>query len=569
MATKNAKKKSMDSNRQKLMKQKKARQERTLSSTGNTKSSRSPKTPPKYKSGNQGSSSLGYSGVTDASVHSKPMGIISSAAGLRFQDQPVLCFKPNNSGHRELSSKPVMVLSRSRTGDGGVGSQSMPNSSKPLQLSHYSNSSPSSPTHSTSSKDGHELSSVQTSTSHYIPKQHIQLKRKRKNQNTTANGGTGGNATANGARPTFQFKIGMQVGVALGDCFLQLQKLENSMDHLRNVSEDITDVMQCIEQSQPQRRGRKKSESDAAKVQDEQDQMLPLEDVAVLNENLVKWHKDSTKRMKNVSNTVNKLQNKLEDLDEYHAQAQEHAMAQKSSDRTEIERANQAIRELQKELESARKEVDTRNLQMQQMKRNASEPSDLVREKLEKLETKEKELDHDAEIIATQSEELRKESERLLTERDEVRKQKEQWQKMIDEVKDQKAKIEKRESELQTNHKKLLELHETLSEEKKKLHKKAKKIKAREKRLNALRNASTYAQPQTNHGYMVPSSNGSDYAESVQSELTYFSDGDTEIASVNSISDDESQDNYHKQQLSKQVASLNNHLGVPTNSMGY
>jgi len=120
----------------------------------------------------------------------------------------------------------------------------------------------------------------------------------------------------------------------------------------------------------------------------------------------------------------------------------------------------------------------------------------------------------------------------------------------------------------QTNHKKLLELHETLSEEKKKLHKKAKKIKAREKRLNALRNsASAYAQPQTNHGYMVPSSNGSDYAESVQSELTYFSDGDTEIASVNSISDDESQDNYHKQQLSKQVASLNNHLGVPTNSM--
>merc|ERR1719361_1105220 len=248
----------------------------------------------------------------------------------------------------------------------------------------------------------------------------------------------------------------------------------------------------------------------------------------------------STKRMKNVSNTVNKLQNKLEDLDEYHAQAQEHAMAQKSSDRTEIERANQTIRELQKELEAARKEVDTKNLQMQQMKRNASEPSDLVREKLEKFETKENELDHDAEIIATQSEELRKESERLLTERDEVRKQKEQWQKMIDEVKDQKAKIEKRESELQTNHKKLLELHETLSEEKKKLHKKAKKIKAREKRLNALRNVQTqsYVQPQSNFNHMVPSSNGSDYAES---ELTYFSDGDTEIASVNSISDDESQ----------------------------
>ncbi len=57
----------------------------------------------------------------------------------------------------------------------------------------------------------------------------------------------------------------------------------------------------------------------------------------------------------------------------------------------------------------------------------------------------------------------------------------------------------------------------------------------------------------------MPSSNGSDYAES---ELTYFSDGDTEIASVNSISDDESNDNYHKQQL-KAIA----HLGVPQNPM--
>lgn len=144
-------------------------------------------------------------------------------------------------------------------------------------------------------------------------------------------------------------------------------------------------------------------------MQDEQDQVLPLEDVAVLNENLVKWHKDSTKRMKNVSATVNKLQYKLEDLDEYHAQAQEHAMAQKSSDRSEIEKSNEKIRQLEKdlnftlkELEAARKEIDTKNLQMQQMKRQSSEPSDLVRDKLAKLETKEKELDHDAEIIAVQ-----------------------------------------------------------------------------------------------------------------------------------------------------------------------
>merc|ERR1712087_486472 len=106
------------------------------------------------------------------------------------------------------------------------------------------------------------------------------------------------------------------------------------------------------------------------------------------------------------------------------------------------------------------------------------------------------------------------------------------------------------------------------ADDQKKMHRKAKKIKSREKRLNKLRAQQSY-QMQNGHShaqqsphtqaYQVPSSNGGDYAES---ELTYFSDGDTEIASVNSISDDESQDNYHKQQL-KQLA----HLGVPQNPM--
>eukprot|EP01084_Bolivina_argentea_P100417 180314_1 len=66
-----------------------------------------------------------------------------------------------------------------------------------------------------------------------------------KNGNTNNNNKS---TSSSSQRPTFQFKIGLQVGVALGDCFLQLQKLENSMDKLRNVSEDITDVMSCIEQ---------------------------------------------------------------------------------------------------------------------------------------------------------------------------------------------------------------------------------------------------------------------------------------------------------------------------------
>merc|ERR1712228_176680 len=199
---------------------------------------------------------------------------------------------------------------------------------------------------------------------------------------------------------------------------------------------------------------------------------------------------------------------------------------------------------LQSEVQRAKQELNEKNVLMRRLKKSQSEPSNdqLLQSKLDKLDVKEQELDRDAEIIATQSEELRKES----------------WQKMINEGKEQKEKLEKRESELQANHKKLLELHETLSEEKKKLHKKAKKIKAREKRLNALRNAQSQQYVQQQNQYQIPSSNGSDYAES---ELTYFSDGDTEIASVNSISDEES-DNYHKQQL-KAIA----HLGVPSNPM--
>merc|ERR1712154_543202 len=302
------------------------------------------------------------------------------------------------------------------------------------------------------------------------------------------------------------------VGCALGDCFLQLQKLENSMGKLRNVSEDITDVMQCIEQMGGTQNMLK---NDGSKDGNDFNDEDPIEEVHVLNDNLSKWQKDAIKRMKNVSVTVTKLQTKLEDLDEYHAQAQEQALLIQQQDRTEVDKAMERINSLQQEVQKTKMELSQKNVVMEKLKKSASEPSnhEIIREKLEKLESKEKELDRDAEIIATQSEELRKESERLLTERDEVRKQKETWQKMIDEVKEQKSKLEKRESELQGNHKKLLELHETLSEEKKKLHKKAKKIKAREKRLNMLRSQqSQYVQSQQNQ-YQIPSTKGSDYAE--------------------------------------------------------
>eukprot|EP00484_Ammonia_sp_Unknown_P009517 CAMPEP_0197076740 /NCGR_PEP_ID=MMETSP1384-20130603/212263_1 /TAXON_ID=29189 /ORGANISM="Ammonia sp." /LENGTH=520 /DNA_ID=CAMNT_0042515599 /DNA_START=64 /DNA_END=1626 /DNA_ORIENTATION=+ len=519
MSTNNKKKKSvtMDPNGQTRYTSKKTRN-----------SNNSPHAGPKYSktgsSSSSGSASVGYDPVSKSTTQSSSSHSTPKATVLRF-DQPLKRKRKNNAND---AGKPTSAMS--------INSVSSTSTLKRKRKNNANDAGK-----PTSAMSINSVSSTSTASA-------------------TSSG------TTAAVRPTFQFKIGMQVGVALGDCFLQLQKLENSMEKLRNVSEDITDVMQCIEQMGgaeeiKQRAKRKKSASKENEQHGVDEIEDPIEEVHVLNDNLCKWQKDASKRMKNVSVTVSKLQSKLEDLDDYHSQAQQAVLQHHKHDQTEIDKAMATIKQLQAEVNKTKMELTQKTMMMQQLKKSSSEPSgqDLIREKLEKLESKEKELDRDAEIIATQSEELRKESERLLTERDEVRKQKEQWQKMIDEVKEQKAKLEKRESELQANHKKLLELHETLSEEKKKLHKKARKIKAREKRLNAIRAAqSQYVQQQTN--YQVPSSNGSDYAES---ELTYFSDGDTEIASVNSISDDESQDNnYHKQQL-KAIA----HLGVPQNPL--
>eukprot|EP01083_Nonionella_stella_P261541 890425_1 len=136
---------------------------------------------------------------------------------------------------------------------------------------------------------------------------------------------------------------------------------------------------------------------------------------------------------------------------------------------------------------------------------------------------KEKGLDHEAGGIATQTPNASS-TFQLPIEMANVQKQKEHWQKLVNEVQEYKAVLDRREAELQINHKKLLDLHETLCTEKKKLHKKAKKIKARERRLD-------YALYNYHQTHM-----SSEYGEQ---ELTYFSDGDCEIAFANSISDDE------------------------------
>eukprot|EP01084_Bolivina_argentea_P158422 275969_1 len=68
------------------------------------------------------------------------------------------------------------------------------------------------------------------------------LRKRKNNTNNNINNNINNmnNNNNNAGQTKFLFKFGMEVGVALGDCFLQLQKLENCMDKSRNISEDIT-----------------------------------------------------------------------------------------------------------------------------------------------------------------------------------------------------------------------------------------------------------------------------------------------------------------------------------------
>jgi len=102
---------------------------------------------------------------------------------------------------------------------------------------------------------------------------------------------------------------------------------------------------------------------------------------------------------------------------------------------------------------------------------------------------------------------------------------------------------------------KLLALQTNIEEEKQKLGKRKKKLKSREKHINALRDKASGISNNNAHN----KNGGSEYAES---ELTYFSDGDTEIASVNSISDDEN-DNVNAKTASYKPPM--SHLGIPQN----
>lgn len=345
------------------------------------------------------------------------------------------------------------------------------------------------------------------------------------------------------------------------------------MDKLLTVSEDVSDVLQYLHDNnigtddvgyEPQSNLIKNSQEMKRRKHDSNASLPlvdnPLEEVSILNENLIEWQRDSLMRMQAMSSSVRNLQNSLEELDKHHVQAQN--LLQMNNNR-DIDEAYRTIAELQNEVYKTKMILQDKTLEIQRLKitkqRRKSNLESVQEQQARELELdrKESELDKDAELIAAQSEELRKESNRLLTEREEVRKQKEKWTAMIEEVKQQKS---LQDELFNARNQQLISLKQTLAQEQKKLYRKAKKIKAREKRLMQLRNMNQQNYVQTAN-FMNSSNGGSDYG--AESELTYFSDGETVIESVNSISDDESQDMHHKQHMQQ----ANSHLNLPDHHM--
>ena len=154
------------------------------------------------------------------------------------------------------------------------------------------------------------------------------LKCKQQDQSATLCG-----SQKKGVPHKFQFKIGLKVGEALGECFTKLQCLKNSMNELRIVSEDVADVMQCIEEQM--------SAKGKAKVYD----------VGVFKANLDERQRDVLERMNHVTLAVNELQSNLEHLDEHHSEAQEHALSQKLEEKeAELHRYAERLANGQEEL---------------------------------------------------------------------------------------------------------------------------------------------------------------------------------------------------------------------------
>merc|ERR1712113_718090 len=134
------------------------------------------------------------------------------------------------------------------------------------------------------------------------------------------------------------------------------------MEKLRHVSEDITDVMQCIEQMGGIQKNNNQSNNNNNKKHKKEQQLEdeiedPIEEAHVLNNNLCKWQKDASKRMKNVSVTVSKLQNKLEELDEYAiASMYEQERERDNNNQTEIDKAMDMIENLKSQVQQTKME---------------------------------------------------------------------------------------------------------------------------------------------------------------------------------------------------------------------
>lgn len=199
------------------------------------------------------------------------------------------------------------------------------------------------------------------------------------------------------ARPAFQFNIGLNVGLALSDCVMKLQRLEDAIESLCIASEDITEVAQCLE---------------------ERMSGYSAKNARLLHKKLKTTKATTSERMTGVSLSVSKLQKTLDQHHSAEQQALEHVLSVKYDAETkELDRRTALIDARGQEMrDAAHRQQKQLNEKMKRMKQTEAELA--AREvELDGFETRlielEKKLDKDRKQLNGERKQLRNEKKQF------------------------------------------------------------------------------------------------------------------------------------------------------------
>lgn len=222
-----------------------------------------------------------------------------------------------------------------------------------------------------------------------------------------------------------QFKVGMEMGLALGDCLTHLSSLKKAMKYLEGESAVL---------------------AKSIKVMNAQGANTAQHDVVENHKVLIKCQQTASRRCKDVDAAVRKLRNELKSLNEHHCE-QEHVLSEQKPELDE--------KEAQLRIES--EEIKTQAAQLHK------EKAQLTRQKSE--------LRTDRDMLRAERDGLRKDIKRLQAEGKKVRGQQNAMHKKI-------LGLQQR----------LVDQQMQLDEDKEQFRRKAELVRAREERLHSIQN---------------------------------------------------------------------------------